>query len=153
MGSWIAGLLALWALAVAVFDVRQRRVPNTLLILLAVPAALVLAFNRQGLLGAGIGASLAGLVLGAAPLFAGYLSGQVGAGDVKLSAVQGFVLGLAGCFEALLVSGVVLGLMTVLALQRKQDDDTKLRLPAAVALVVGFIAVVLADHLRLGWGI
>lgn len=153
MGSWLlTGLFAVWALAVAIYDVRQRRVPNYLLILLAVPAVLAAMFNHRGLLGASIWESLAGLFLGAAPLLAGYLIRQVGAGDVKLSGVQGFVLGVGGAGKALLISGVVLGLMSFFVWARKNRQTPHLRLPAAVALVVGFVATILVDHLTSGWG-
>jgi len=151
----MTGLLAIWALAVAISDVRQRRVPNLLLILLAVPAVLTLVVNHHGLLGAGIWDSLAGLVLGTAPLLAGYFIRQVGAGDVKLSGLQGLVLGMGGSVKALLISGIVLGAITALALLNfgKKEQTRLMRLPAAVALVVGFIAVQLVDHLPSGWGI
>ena len=153
MGSWLlTGLFAVWALAVAVYDVRQRRVPNFLLILLAVPAILAAIFNHRGLLGAGIWESLAGLVVGAAPLLAGYVIRQVGAGDVKLSGLQGFVLGTGSVGKALLISGIVLGLMSLLVWLRKNEQTPHLRLPAALALVVGFVATVLVDHLTSGWG-
>ena len=152
MGSWILGPLAAWALAVAVYDVRQRRVPNALLILLGVPALLAVVVNHQGLLGVGIWESLAGLCIGAAPLLAGHLIRQVGAGDVKLSGLQGFILGLTGAGKALLISGVILGLMSLFALLRKNEQKAHVRLPAALALVVGFVATVLVDHLTSGWG-
>ena len=153
MGSWgLTGLLVIWALAVAVYDVRQRRVPNVLLILLAVPALLAAVFNHRGLLGPGIWESLAGLLLGAAPLLAGYLIRQVGAGDVKLSALQGFVLGVGSAGKALLISGIVLGLMSAYAFLRKKEQTPQMRLPAALDLVVGFVATLLVDHLPSGWG-
>ncbi len=155
MGSWLlTGLFAMWALAVAVYDVTQRRVPNVLLILLAVPALLALVINHHGLLGAGIWESLAGLVIGAAPLLAGYLIRQVGAGDVKLSGLQGFILGIGGIGKALLISGIVLGVMTVFALLlSRKEQKPHLRLPAALALVVGFVATILVDYQPSGWGI
>jgi prepilin peptidase CpaA len=143
----IWSLILAWAFAVAVFDIRQRRIPNVLLVALAVPAVLALAVNRQGLLGAGIQDSLLGLLLGAAPLLAGYLMRQVGAGDVKLSGLQGLVLGVDGAGKALLVSGIVLGLMSALALLEKTTEKPRARLPAGVALVVGFVSVVLAVQL------
>ncbi len=153
MGSWLlTGLLVVWALAVAVYDVIQRRVPNVLLILLGVPALLAVAVNRHGLLGAGIPGSLAGLLIGAAPLLAGYVIRQVGAGDVKLSGLQGFILGAGSIGKALLIAGVVLGLMSLYAQFRKNKQTPQMRLPAALALVVGFVATLLVDHLPSGWG-
>ena len=72
---------------------------------------------------------------------------QVGAGDVKLSGLQGLVLGVDGAGKALLVSGIVLGLMSALALLEKTTEKPRARLPAGVALVVGFVSVVLAVQL------
>jgi Flp pilus assembly protein protease CpaA len=154
MGWWIPGLLAIWALAVAVCDVTRRRVPNALLILLAVPALLSLAVDHHGLLGVGVADSLAGFAVGTVPLLVGYWMGRVGmrlvgAGDVKLSGLQGFILGGAGSGKALLISGLVLGLMSAWALVRLKfaESAPSVRLPAAVALVVGFVVVPLVDRL------
>jgi len=154
MGSlWLAGLFAAWGAAIAWFDIRQRRIPNALLILLAVPAVLAVVVYRQGLLGAGALDSLSGLFVGAAPLLAGYFIRQVGAGDVKLSALQGFILGVNGACKALLIGGVILGLMSALAYVRlKQREPRVKKLPAGLALVVGFVATILVDHLWSGWG-
>ncbi len=153
MGSWLlTGLFAVWAFAVAVYDVRQRRVPNALLILLAVPSVLSVVLDGHGMLGASGWASLAGLAIGAAPLFAGYLIHQVGAGDVKLSGLQGFVLGSQSIGKALLISGVVLGLMSAYALLGRNRKASQSRLPAALALVIGFVATLLLGHLPSGWG-
>lgn len=153
MGSWwIASLLAVWALAVAAFDLKQRRVPNVLLVLVAVPAIVVFPMVRHGLLGAGIGQSLIGLAIGALPYLPGYLLGKVGAGDVKLSGLQGFLLGGAGAFKAFLVGAVALGLIAMFGMLAKYDRDHASRLPAAVALVVGFLWVVSGSYLLPGWG-
>lgn len=154
MGSfWLAGLFAAWAAVIAWFDVRQRRIPNALLILLAVPAVLAVVVYRRGLLGAGTLDSLYGLLVGAAPLLAGYFIRQVGAGDVKLSALQGFILGMNGACKALLIGGVVLGLMSALAYVRlKLRGPATRKPPAGVALVAGFMVTILVDHLWSGWG-
>jgi Flp pilus assembly protein protease CpaA len=146
----LTGMLVAWALAVAAFDIAQRRVPNLLLAALLVPAVVTLLSVHHGLLGAGITQSLIGLGIGAAPLLAGHLMRQVGAGDVKLAAVQGLVLGAAGMIGALLIAGLVLGLMSAVAVVRKRmGRPLKVRLPAAPALVVGFVAVVLELQLQL----
>lgn len=153
MGSfWLAGSFVVWGAAVAWFDVRQRRIPNALLILLAVPAVLAVVIYRRGLLGAGSLDSLSGLFVGAAPLLAGYFIRQVGAGDVKLSALQGFILGVNGACKALLIGGVVLGLMSALAYVRLKLRGPGKKPPAGVALVAGFLATILVDHLWAGRG-
>lgn len=149
---WMAGLLTAWGAAVVWFDLRQRRIPNVLLILLAVPAVLAVAVDRRGLLGAGASDSLLGLVVGAAPLLAGYFIRQVGAGDVKLSALQGFILGVDGAARALLVGGIALGLMSALAYVRLKASGSGRKLPAGVALVAGFVVTILVGHLWSGRG-
>lgn len=150
---WIAGLLAVWALAVAAFDLRQRRVPNALLVLVAVPAIVAFPVVRHGLLGVGIEQSLIGLGIGALPYLPGYMLGKVGAGDVKLSGLLGFLLGAAGAFKAFVVGAFALGLIAGLFALRKSDPVHASRLPAAVALVVGFLWVISGSYLLPGWGL
>ena len=145
----LAALLTVWALAVAAVDVARRRGPNLLLAVLAIPAAVTLAVRHHGLLGVDVPQSLLGLSLGAAPLLAGYLMRQVGAGDVKLAALQGLILGVFAMGEALLVSALMLGLISaVVALRAKAGGKAASRLPAAPALVVGFMVIVLEQQLR-----
>jgi prepilin peptidase CpaA len=154
MGSWwITGPLALWALAVAVFDLKQRRVPNVLLVLVAVPAITVFPLAGHGLLGAGIGQSLIGLGIGALPYLPGYLLGKVGAGDVKFAGLQGFLLGGMGAFKAFLAGAVALGSIAVIVAIRKRSKEEAARLPAAVALAVGFLWVICGGYLMPGSGL
>ena len=141
---WITSLVALWALAVAVFDWKQRRVPNAVLLLLAVPAVFYEALFRHGLLGVGIGQSLFGCAIGGIVLLpGGYLSRQVAAGDVKYAMVQGFVLGVAAILEALVAAGLAIGVLAVvvrvLKIDRQPGKFQSIGLPAAVPLTVGFI--------------
>jgi prepilin peptidase CpaA len=153
-GFFIAGLLAIWALAVAAFDWKQRRVPNLLLALVAVPAIVAFPVARHGLLGAGIEQSLIGLGIGALPYLPGYMLGKVGAGDVKLSGLQGFLLGGGGAVKAFVVAAIALGLIAIfVALTKKSDRNQASRLPAAVALVVGFLWVVSGSYMLPGWGL
>lgn len=81
----------------AAIDIRTRRVPN----------ALTLALAASGLLvaGAGLGpigpaAALAGCGIGLALMLPGYLIGGTGAGDVKLLAAAGTLLGPAATIWA-----------------------------------------------------
>lgn len=149
----IAGLLAVWALAAAVFDWRQRRVPNLLLAAAAVPALLSFALFQHGLLGSGMLASTAGLAVGVLPWMPGYLLGKVGAGDVKLSGVQGFLLGIGGAPQSCLAAAVALGLIAMLVRLLKPKSVEPSRLPAAVAIVVGFLWVLTGNFLLPGWGL
>jgi prepilin peptidase CpaA len=131
----MAGILAVWALVVAVIDIRQRRVPNLLLILAAVPACASLLLARGGLLNVGPVLALIGALIGAALLLPGYLLRQVGAGDVKLAALLGLMVGAVGVLWTLLGAALALGGMAIFAKLRRPKGY---RLPAAVALAAGF---------------
>lgn len=133
----VGGALSLWLAAVLWSDLRRRRIPNTLLLLLLVPALLAVMINSRGLLGVGPWASLAGLMV-AALLLPGYAAGQMGAGDVKLAAVLGLLLGPAAGLEMLLISALLIGLAAALMLARHGASARKQRLPVAPAFVAAF---------------
>jgi len=108
-------LLAVAGLA-AIIDVRSRRIPNWLS-LSAFVAGLVLhaAGGRAGLITALFGSGLALLIY--VPLFAVQ---ALGAGDVKLMAALGAILGPAAWFWVFLATCLVGGALAVLtALARK----------------------------------
>lgn len=128
-------MLAVWALVIAWWDWRYRRIPNWALILVLVPASLALAFNGQGLLGAGLLASLAGFAM-AALLLPGYALGQMGAGDVKLFATLGLLQGGWMAVDLLLLSALGVG---ALALGWRLLRPAQQRLPAASAFVAAFL--------------
>lgn len=153
MGSYAASLLAFWALTAAVFDWRQRRVPNGLLIVAAIPAVVSLLVWRRGVLGIDLWSSFIGFVIGVLPYLPGYVMGKAGAGDVKLSGLQGLLLGGAGAFKAFLVGAAALGCIALFVALSKPGGDHAARLPAAVALAVGFLWVILGDYLLPGWGL
>lgn len=153
MSPWTAGALAVWTLGLAYCDLRFRRIPNLALLAIAAPAVLSVILCGQGLLGADYRQSLGGLALGGAPFLAGYRSGDVGAGDVKLAALQGFVLGAGWMVPALLVSGLVLGAMALAArLGARRSGRALPLLPAGVALAAGFLCALGARLLGAGTG-
>ena len=87
-------LLLLVPLAVAViyYDVRFRRIPN-MFVLAALVAGLVINISFGGTSGAL--SSLGGFAVAFVPMFLLHVFGAMGAGDVKLFAAIGAVLGLA----------------------------------------------------------
>ena len=87
-------LLLLIPLAVAViyYDVRFRRIPN-MLVLAALIAGLAINISFSGAPGAL--SSLAGLTVAFVPMFLLHVFGAMGAGDVKLFAAIGAVVGIA----------------------------------------------------------
>jgi prepilin peptidase CpaA len=95
----------------AVIDVRTRRVPNMVTLSLAATGLLVAA---AGLGPIGPAAALAGGAAGLALMLPGYLIGGTGAGDVKLLAAAGTLLGPATTFWAFcftLIAGSVIALL------------------------------------------
>lgn len=137
----MSALLALWAAAIAGFDLRTRRIPNLALLLLLVPALLALAVNREGLLGVAPGSSLLGLLAVGLFMLPGYRLGKTGAGDVKFAACLGLLLGLQQGLEFLLLALIALGLVSLgaLAWQAARGPlDLQRRLPAGVALAAAF---------------
>src|SRR5688500_1225377 len=87
-------LLLLVPLAVAViyYDVRFRRIPNVL-VLAALIAGLAINISLNGAPGAL--SSVGGFAVAFIPMFLMHVFGAMGAGDVKLFAAIGAVVGLA----------------------------------------------------------
>jgi len=111
------------------------------------PAALAVLVRGEGLLGATPIDSLFGACVGGGLLMPGYLSAKLGAGDVKLAAVHGVLLGVVGVLQALLLSALLLGLISLLVLVGLGLRRARgLRLPAAVALGGGFVAAMLLSQ-------
>ena len=110
------------AVAATVIDVRRRRVPNVLTMGLA-SAGLVLAMT--GVDGVTVGGALGGLALGLALLLPAHVFGATGAGDVKLLAAFGALLGPGGVFEAFLRAAILGGVMALaVALWRGRLRET-----------------------------
>lgn len=108
--------------AISIVDLREKRIPNRML-LVAAPAVVLLLV--AGLLPRGEPARLLAALVGAAALFALYLlialvvPAAMGMGDVKLAAVLGGALGAAGLtawLVGLLAAFLVGGIVAVIAL-------------------------------------
>lgn len=83
-------VLVLGVGAGAFIDLRTRRVPNALTMTLA---TIGIACAAGGISGISVGASVLGLAFGLGLMLPGYLFGATGAGDVKLLAAVGALLG------------------------------------------------------------
>jgi prepilin peptidase CpaA len=110
----VLATLVVGVLVAAIIDVRTRRVPNPLTAGLAV---LGVAFAASGMSGLTVGASLAGLVIGLVLMLPGHLFGATGAGDVKLFAAMGALIGpmpivMAFVYTALAGGVMALGIAT-----------------------------------------
>jgi len=112
----IANVTLLIPLAVLItyYDVRYRRIPNAFVL-----ATLVSGLLINGILNGfgGLGASVGGCLVAFAMMFALHLFGAMGAGDVKLFAAVGSVVGVGlvvPTFVVVVLTGGVLAVITAL---------------------------------------
>lgn len=109
--SIIAAVIALFIVwAAAWVDLRTRRIPNPIS-LAGIGLGLLTALELGGI--EGLVRSFAGLGLGAVLLLPGYLLRSTGAGDVKLMAAVGALLGPKGvllAFVVAILSGALIGI-------------------------------------------
>jgi len=144
----------------AVSDIRERRVPNWLNLLVLL-TGLLLARGWPVSTG-DIGRGLAGIGVGLALWFPMYLLRLVGAGDVKLVAASGAWLGSIGVMSASLFTALAGGVLGALWILKRQGwhgftlamvhairaprllqltpMDRRERVPYAVAIAVGVLA-------------
>jgi prepilin peptidase CpaA len=143
----VLATLAAGAGLAAAIDLRTRRVPNPLT---ATLAALGLAFAACGISGLTIGGALTGLVVGFALMLPGHLFGATGAGDVKLFAAAGALMGPAPIVTAFFYTAIAGGLLAlVVAVRRRRLQHTlgaTARLIATAAANAKAIAGPLEDN-------
>jgi prepilin peptidase CpaA len=106
----------------AVIDLRTRRIPNALTGALAVIGVGIAAAKLGPI---GLGGALLGCALGLAFMLPGHLFGATGAGDVKLFAAAGALLGPATTVQAFLYTALVGGVLAVaIAIRRRRLGQT-----------------------------
>lgn len=103
-------------IAASVTDLRSRRIPNRLTYSTMI-GGLIFYSIHSGL--SGFLTSMGGLFFGLALLIVFYLAGGMGAGDVKLMAAVGSLLGPQGVFEAFLGTGLIGGIYALMILGAK----------------------------------
>jgi len=120
-GLVVAILAAATGLA-TVIDLRTRRIPNALTGSLAL-VGLGLAAAQLGTVG--IGGAIIGCLLGFAFMLPGNMFGATGAGDVKLFAAAGALLGPATTVRAFFFTAIAGGVLAlVIALRRRRLAQT-----------------------------
>ncbi len=112
----IAALILLLPLTAIItyFDVRYRRIPN-LFVLATLVSGIIINFMAAGV--AGLWASAGGCLLAFGLMFVLHVFGAMGAGDVKLFAAVGAVVGtglVPETFLVVLLTGGVLAVYTIL---------------------------------------
>ena len=127
--------------AAAAIDLSTRRVPNPLTLLLASSGV---AFAVFGLSDLTLGASLVGLALGLTLMLPGHLFGATGAGDVKLFAAIGALIGPTHIAVAFIYTAIAGGVLAVaVAIQRRRLRQT---IGGAARLIVSARAAVARDR-------
>jgi prepilin peptidase CpaA len=110
--------LASGALIATVIDLKTRRIPN---IVTMTMAGIGLGLAASGVSGFSLGAAFLGLVVGLGLMLPGYALGATGAGDVKLMAAIGTMVGPWVVVKAFLFTGIAGGVIAVLvALKRRR---------------------------------
>lgn len=119
------------------YDLHSRRIPNWL-VAVALIAALPIQIVANGL---PIGPIwwITGALTGGLLLMPGYLSRMLGAGDVKLMAAVGALLGPRAALEAVLLATAIGGVLAFFALMRKR------RLRRGVAGAMSMLIAMSAD--------
>lgn len=118
-GQWWGALFSALLLVACVTDVRERRIPNVLvLVILAAGFGFTLVTRAWP---SGVLASLAGVGLGFGIWIGFWLLGLLGAGDVKFFAAAGAWLGPAATWKAALMAALFGGVLAVVSLLRKRE--------------------------------
>lgn len=117
--------LAAGVLVATVVDIRTRRIPNEVT---ATMTGIGVGLAMTGVSGVSMGASLAGFALGLLLMMPGHALGATGAGDVKLMAAVGAIVGPGLVVRAFLFTAIAGGVLAiVVALRRRQLAATVAR--------------------------
>ena len=115
-------VLAAGLAAAVVIDLRSRRIPN---LLTATMAVLGLGLAATGYSSVTVAASVGGMVLGLVLMLPGHALGATGAGDVKLMAAVGAIVGPGLVFPAFLFTCIAGGVLAVaVAISRRRLTET-----------------------------
>ena len=126
--------------ASAIVDLWTRRVPNKLTLSLA---ALGVTLAALGLSGLSPMAALGGVVVGLLLMLPGHVIGATGAGDVKLLAAIGTLLGPSGIAVAFLYSAIAGGVLAlIVAVRRRVLRESIERTAALVRTGGGNVAAI-----------
>ena len=98
-------------------DIKARRIPNPLT---AAMAGTGMGLAASGVSGISLGASIVGFILGLVLMLPGHALGATGAGDVKLMAAVGAIVGPALVVSAFLFTAIAGGVLAIAVAFRRQ---------------------------------
>jgi prepilin peptidase CpaA len=100
----------------AIIDIRRRRIPNVVCL---ATAAAGLTLSTVGISGITVTSALAGLAFGFLMMLPGHVFGATGAGDVKLFAAAGTLLGSGRIVTAFMFVAIAGGILAVIVAMRR----------------------------------
>jgi prepilin peptidase CpaA len=109
--------LAAGVIVATVVDIRTRRIPNAIT---ASMAGAGIGFAASGLSGISLSAAALGFAVGLVLMLPGHSLGATGAGDVKLMAAIGSLLGPVVVVKAFLFTAVAGGVLAVIVAARRR---------------------------------
>jgi prepilin peptidase CpaA len=118
----------------AVVDLYTRRVPNGLTLAIGM---LGMALAATHLTGVSVAGALGGFALGLVLMLPGHVFGATGAGDVKLFAALGTLLGPARTGTAFLYTALAGGLLVVIVARRRRRLGATFERAAALVRTAG----------------
>lgn len=122
-------------MATAIFDLKDRRIPNPLVAMSLATTLIAFPLLQLSPWAHAVIGSLTGLLL----FMPFYAIGFMGAGDVKLLAIVGSVLGPAQLFTAALYIFIAGGVVTVLYMLSRRATPPAQDVPYAVAIALGVL--------------
>jgi prepilin peptidase CpaA len=132
------GFLFAVLLVAAFKDLKERRIPNQLLIIGGI-GALTVSLSMQSI---PIQTLLVGGAVGLVVFLPFYVMSAMGAGDIKLMAIVGTYLGVKGVLVSALFAALAGGVLALgFAL-----SGTRSQLPYAVAILAGVTGYVVISH-------
>jgi prepilin peptidase CpaA len=136
----------------AVIDIRRRRIPNVVCV---ATAATGLTFSMYGISTITVTSALAGLAIGFLMMLPGHVFGATGAGDVKLFAAAGTLLGSGRIVTAFLLVAITGGVLAVIVAIRRGRLGRTMGLTAGLLGRTGELKTEIespAEHNRFSYG-
>ena len=140
-------ILSVCILIASIYDATTKKIPNWISLTIIVSGLSWNIFSAEGL---GLRDSGLGLIVGLLLMLPGYIFGSMGAGDAKLMAAIGSVVGFNKVLDVVLYSYMVMFVMAILFIIVKGDlFKLLLRYKALIyGLFVGILVLPEAGQLR-----